>query len=515
LTPRSPSVRRVPLAWALALVALFALRLPHLAGPLDDPHSWRQADTVYYTWDFWRHGLDVLHPRVCWLGGHGTLIFEFALPEAIAALLDRAFGYSVLWDRLVALAFTALWALWLHRLTRQIADAFTARAAVALALIAPLAQFFSRAPQVDFAAQAFAIGMLHHGLRALRGGGRGQAMAAAACGSLAALIKGPYLIPVFPPLALGALGAASFADLVAVAGAVATSAVAFVVWRAHVNAVNGAAPDWFFLSGYYKEVNPWWWYVGEWRQRLSAANWIRLFRRLALEISSPAGLLLGAAGALLARPAGDRAPGARAIALAWVAGTLLYVLVFFPLNVIHDYYQIPLVAPVALLSALGLRALTREGRLPAVRALAWLAFAGALALSLVAPRHQGYYRIDALRESAARAIDARVPEADLLLVVDHDSGYSDPRLLGRALRHGWALKAEEVTPAMVERLHALGARWLAWVSEPGVARLAPPAFLAGREVGGEALLDASHAGRGQPPLVLGTLHLYRLGDAPR
>ncbi|MCC6650551.1 MAG: hypothetical protein IT348_05335, partial [Candidatus Eisenbacteria bacterium] len=88
-----------PWAWPLALLGLFVLRLPHLFGPLDDPHSWRQADTVHYTWQFVRHGIDLLHPRVNWLGGHGTLIFEFPLPEGIAALFGRAFGYTPAWDR--------------------------------------------------------------------------------------------------------------------------------------------------------------------------------------------------------------------------------------------------------------------------------------------------------------------------------------------------------------------------------------------------------------------------------
>ena len=514
MTPRPSTASRFPLVWALVLVALFALRLPHLTGPLDDPHSWRQADTVYATWSFWRHGIDLLHPKVCWLGGHGTLIFEFPLPEAMAALLDRAFGYTPLWDRVVALAFTALWAFWLHRLARQLTDTFTARVATTLALIAPLAQFFSRAPQADFAAQAFAVGLLDHGLRALRGGGRGHAVMAGACGVLTALVKGPYLLPVLPPLALGALGA-SLADLAGVALALAASAVAFVAWRAHVNAVNGAAPDWSFLSGYYKEVNPWWWYVGEWRQRFAPASWIKLLRRLALEISSPAALLLAAGGALLPRPAGERVPGARALTLAWIAGTVLYVLVFFPLNVIHDYYQIPLVAPVALLAALGLRELTRDNRALAVRLAAALAFAAALALALAAPHHQGYYRVDELRQAAAEALDTTVPEGDLVVVVDHDSGYSDPRLLGRALRAGWAVRADEVTPALLARLTGLGARWLAWVSEPGLARLEPPAFLAGRESAGGLLVDLDRQVRGRPPSRLGTLHLYRLGASPR
>jgi hypothetical protein len=68
------------LAWLAAAVFLLALRIPHLSGPLDDPHSWRQCDTVGYSLAFARHGIDLLHPSVVWLGAHRTLILEFPLP---------------------------------------------------------------------------------------------------------------------------------------------------------------------------------------------------------------------------------------------------------------------------------------------------------------------------------------------------------------------------------------------------------------------------------------------------
>ena len=76
------------MAWAgwLAGLLLFIPRLRFLHGPLDDPHSWRQCDSVFYSLDLWKRGLDVLHPHVSWLGAHGTLILEFPATETLAAL---------------------------------------------------------------------------------------------------------------------------------------------------------------------------------------------------------------------------------------------------------------------------------------------------------------------------------------------------------------------------------------------------------------------------------------------
>src|SRR5262249_15000452 len=77
-------------AFAFAALALLALRVPHLTGELTDPHAWRQCDTVHFALDFYRRGFDLLHPAVCWLGAHRTILLNFPLSEAITALLYRA-----------------------------------------------------------------------------------------------------------------------------------------------------------------------------------------------------------------------------------------------------------------------------------------------------------------------------------------------------------------------------------------------------------------------------------------
>ena len=494
-------IKRMRDAWWAAAGALLLSRLAHLGGPLDDPHSWRQCDTVVYSLNFHRHGIDLLHPAVCWLGAQRTLIFEFPLVEALSALLYRVTGPTPVADRLVALGFFLVATAYFHRIARRLAGHRPAWLATLVWLALPLAQFYSRAAHVDFAATAFAHALLYHGIRAFERRSARHALLAAVAGALAAMIKAPYVLPVLAPLALAGLAVPTLATLTLAGVALGGTALAFALWRHHVDVINAAAPDWGFLPGYYKEVNPLWWYFGDLHQRLEPATWIQLARRFVFDVATP----LGAFGALAGlgwhdrRTSSSRAEPmrleARAFALVWLAGAVLYLVVFFPLNVIHNYYQIPFLAPVALLAGLGLDRVWRRH-----------AVAGAVAVALVvagafwAVHSLGYYRVDWLRVEAGREIAARVPRGELVVASDHGSGYSDPRLLARADREGWSLAIPDLAPGRLDTLASLGARWVAVVTDPEHPDLASPAFLLPRRV---ASVPLQHAGR-----PLGTLDLY-------
>jgi len=491
----------------LALVLALVLRLPHLRGPLDDPHSWRQCDTSEITRGFVRGGIDVLHPQVAWLGAHRTLIFEFPLPEAIAAVAGRALGSDPLWDRLVALGFSALAAFYLYLAAREIAGADVARVATVLFAFVPLLQFYSRAAHVDPCALAGAHGLLYHAIRASRGGGLRHGVAGALLGAMAAMVKGPYLAPVLGPLAL-LLARSDTRGRVLGALPVVLSAVAFVVWRRHVNAVNALAPDWTWLPGYYKEVDPWWWYVGEWSQRLQSGAWRTLAQRLVLEVATPIGLVAAAIG-LWRAPRAD-SPDARGPVWLWLVATFAYLAVFFPLNVQHNYYQLPFAAPVAVAAAAGIVALAGMGG-RAARGFAMAMLLGVIALACVTPGRRGYYRVDEMRVRAGEVLARLTPRDALLVAVDRGTEYTDPRLLHRADRHGWAARPEDVSEALLARLVGEGATHVGWVQEPRVARLEPPAFLADRAETREALYSVV-AGK---QTLIAEVHVFALAPVVR
>jgi hypothetical protein len=157
--------RRRLLYLLFCLALLLATRAGHLTGPVDEPHSWRQCDTAYYALDFHREGIDLFHPAVCWMGGHRTLALEFPLPEALMALAFDLFGFHLAVARLVTLLFFCGSAVYLFLLVRRLFGERAAWPALAVYLVLPLGQFYSRALHVDFSAVFFAHAMAWHLLR--------------------------------------------------------------------------------------------------------------------------------------------------------------------------------------------------------------------------------------------------------------------------------------------------------------------------------------------------------------
>jgi 4-amino-4-deoxy-L-arabinose transferase-like glycosyltransferase len=446
---------------------------------------------------------------VCWLGGHRTLILEFPLPEAMSALLVRAFGEDPRWDRIVTLAFFLISTLYFHAFVRRIVSERTARLSTLAYLALPLAQYYSRAAHIDFAAIACAHGLLYHVARSSDSPSARHTSAATAWGVLGALIKGPYLLPILGPLVLVCAANPSSSSLAVSAIPLAATAVTFLVWRHLVDGINAQAPDWYFLPGYYKEANPLWWYVGTLAQRLDLRSWRMLVHHIFREVLTPLGAVLALIGGVWPRQAPTDTPReglgywtGTQYALVWLLGAGVGLLVFFPLNVIHNYYQLPFVAPVALLVGIGADRLWE--RLPRWRPLpaGALVFAAFLAFAMGSVVPLGYYRIDWLRVTAGREIATVVPRGDLIVASDFSSRHTDPRLLARADRAGWPLAIPNLTPARLDTLARLGARWVAVVTDPDHPALAPPAFL---EPWRAARLPIEHDGR-----RLGELHVFRL-----
>jgi hypothetical protein len=505
------------LAWLFVAAALIALRIPHLVGPLVDPHSWRQCDTVHTSLDFYHRGLDVLHPAVCWLGAHRTILLNFPLGEAITSQVYRVFGPDPMWDRIVQLAFFILSAVWLHALAAHLAGTRAARLTTLAYFALPLGQYFSRVPHIDFSVLAFVNGALYYANLACSRRSTAAALAAAACGVLAALVKAPYLGTTAFALIVLLIATWSLPNLLRLGLAYGVPAVVFLFWREYVDKVNATVPDWYFLPDFYKEVNPLWRYTGTLAERQDIRNWIKLAKRMVYEIATPLGCLFalampmwGRVASLAATPAADgttaRRPDARWFVIAWLAGCVLYVLVFFRLNAWHNYYQTPFLAPIALLIALGVDALwDRLPRLGAVP-LTGILFAAFLVIAAWLPSRLGYDQVDWLRTEAGPVIAARVPEGQLVVAGDFNTlPPTDPRLLFRAGREGWPMRVHEITAERLDKLRPYGARWVVVLTDPQHPDIQPPAFLEPMRVATDPVM---HAGR-----QIGMVYVYDLTRA--
>ena len=100
-----PNISIKDIWFPILVLVLVGIRFVHFGEIVDEPHSWRQCDTANYIWAYYQDGIDLLHPSVCWMGGHKTTILEFPLPEAIISIFYKLFGPDLFWARLVFLAF--------------------------------------------------------------------------------------------------------------------------------------------------------------------------------------------------------------------------------------------------------------------------------------------------------------------------------------------------------------------------------------------------------------------------
>lgn len=467
------------------LLAVAASRLPLVAPRIDEPHGWRQAETAQIARTFAEEGIDLLRPSVSWLGLHKTLVLEFPLPEGVMALLYRALGHEDLAAaRLVTLAFFVGATLYLFLLVREIFDAEVAFLAAATFCALPLGIYYSRAVHVDPAVLCFSHAAAWHAVRGIERRRLAPLAAASAWAVLAVLVKAPTAFALGLPVA--AWLATRFDRRIALGLALAAlpALVSFAAWRVHAAAVNGAVPDLSFVPGFAadfrKHVDGSEWYFGTLAMRADPGQWAVLARRVREEVAGPAGLLLALLPVLMA-PLAVRTWGLRPLAFlaSWGAGVGLYVLVFFPLNVVHDYYQLPLLAPTALACALGVALVRREWARLAPRA-SWV-IAAVLLLALVASsalmtRRHFFYGDPTRAEAGALAWTHTPPGALLVAAVEGSDRTDDPRLLYRTGRYGWSVPVAALDPALLERLRGLGASHaLAVVSgepPPNVAALA-------------------------------------------
>jgi 4-amino-4-deoxy-L-arabinose transferase-like glycosyltransferase len=440
---------------ALAVV-MIAQRLVHFGPDLDLPHVWRQSDTAHYARDFAENGLDLLHPAVCWMGPHRTLVLECPLPEAVVAVGYRLFGVDLRAARAVTLLFFLLSAWFFERLVAEVVGRGVARWALLGYLGMPLSLFFSRAVHIDFAALAFAHGMAWCWVRAVARGSRTWLIAGVVLSVPAVLVKAPYAACLLPVVALVGLRSSNRRRVWPVLPLLLVPVAVFIAWQVHALRVNASAPDWSFIPTYRTFVHNSHWYFGGWRMRLNLPLWGEVMGRLVSEGVGLVGLLPVAIGTMLAVGRRQLWPVA-----AWLTGMGFYLAVFFNLNVVHDYYQIPFLAPLAVCLGLGLSWLgkTFGHTSKAATALASVLMVACAVSWIATAEHRYYGRLEAVDEAGLLVRDHTPPDA-LVIVSFGGLDCRSPHVLYPAHRDGWSIPDRDLAPELLDRLRRLGAGYL-------------------------------------------------------
>jgi hypothetical protein len=442
---------------AAAIMLLIVVRLFHLSAPIELPHSWRQCETANYSLSFYKDGMNPLKPSVSWLGNHGVHLYEFPLVEWISATLYHFFGPDIIWDRLVSLAFFLGSAWYLFLFVQLLSSRRKAVLTLIIYLALPMGIYYSRAPMIDFSAIFFSHVMIYYFLLGFRQR-RGKYIVTGVLAAIfACIIKVPYPF-VFSLLVIYELFKnMPVKKILAWLPLLLVPAIMFGAWRYHVQVVNNSRPDWEFLKDLPK-TDPPVFYYGTLDQRLQGVNWMKIHKTIVSEVCGDGGYGLFLVGLMLIL---FKLKAYRQFLL-WLLGGVIYLLTFFNLNVLHNYYQIPFIALCAFFMAHGLDELAglfgKKDISRQTAALALLLFFLITDNILIAERT--YYRRDSRSYYLGIVVQEYTPPESLLVFALPWGKPQDPRFLFNARRNGWNINSQTITRTAIEELRKAGANFL-------------------------------------------------------
>jgi len=436
------------LFWGI-LIFLVILRVFHLGNEVDDPHAWRQYDTKQYIEGYYYDDADFLEPTVCWMGQHKTLLLEFPLPEYAVAQLFKIFGPHLVVARLFFLLFFGLALLYFYKSLRILFNNKVPELATLLAGIVPLSLFYSRAIHIDFFAISFAMAMLYFAMKAIREKHFYALIVSVACGTIGLLTKAPYTFYFALPILYFAYSEGRMKWFIYRAPLYLIAVVSLFVWIQYSKSVNSQIPDWQFIPNFNKFRDMSYWYFGTMQQRYVVDNWTLLGERLYSEVLGSVGAIIGAVGVIFYR---------KSVAYKWslllLLGTIIYVCIFFNLNVKHNYYQLPFIFPMALFMAMGVHWISDRFANDEISGkVLTMIISGLIVFQSIQFAESNYYSVHRESKKVAEEIKKFSSRDDGIIVCYGGLTPQCPLILQEAQRYGWSIPVVDFTPEIACQLY--------------------------------------------------------------
>jgi len=134
---------------AIAFAVGLCLRLIGLHYPPYDNHSFRQCQTLSTLEDFYRNGIDFLHPHAIYAGYPGVYVLELPLFQSLGATLYQWFGPHLELIRILNILIGALTTLILYRTSLRWFDRTIATLGALIYWLAPLNIVYHRSTLLD------------------------------------------------------------------------------------------------------------------------------------------------------------------------------------------------------------------------------------------------------------------------------------------------------------------------------------------------------------------------------
>lgn len=404
------------------LIASAALALPTLEQPLLEAHGFRQTFTAYPALIFHEMGIDLLHPQVPVFGPPWDVPFEFPLFQAAGAMLMNLGLAPDVAMRATGLACFLLTGWLLYRLALRLAGSLTATVALGAFLFSPFGILWGRTSMIEYLATAGGLGFLLAGM-AWRDGRRSGFWLAMLAGSIATLVKvtsgGVFLLPLL--VYRGAWRDWRSYGLIGVPVALS------IAWTEYADAVKASSEATAWLTTAATRE----WFFGYITDRFDPASWAPILRTMMLDLTGLALFAWVPLSVLAARQLEHQR-----FAMAFLAASLVPVLVVMPVYAGHSYYLAAISPMIALAVGLSVAWLwERRARV----ALTALAGGWAVAAVLVADHWLRIYQpvIDPSATLAAAAFVAQHSDPGDTVAI---SGRTwDPAVWYYARRRGVAL----------------------------------------------------------------------------
>jgi hypothetical protein len=461
-----------PWIWlGLIILVALVLRIYHVSYPLNDLHAFRQTQTAGLIRDFYRDGINLLYPRIITLGDPGYVVLEFPLYQAISAILYHVFNPNVIYARLASIFFGLLSIIFVYRLTKRFLDHKTAIFAALFFAFMPLNIFFNRVPIPDTLTILLSLIMLDFMIEGINNRKNIFLFFGIIAGSLGLMMKSPYVAPLFLPVIYIVYRRErklkAFFDIRFVAAFIIPVTM-MILWQQHANSVN----EKYFNNDYYPfselysavvvKLHPFnTWYFGTIAQRLDISNYLIIIQRIFKEILSMAGLFFLIAGfiTLIKKKIA-------AFFLIWLCSVLLSILLFFNLNIIHNYYQLPLTPILAIFCGAGATYLSSFFQnkkvaftLTAVFISFYLIMSYSIALEFFEKTNESVV--------VGQFIDRSMEGSAMLAVSQPGESLWSPELIYHSDRHGFYVPHSRLNEEMIEYLRRRNIKALALVDYKG------------------------------------------------
>lgn len=416
---------------SLVIILGFALRLYKINNPIADWHSWRQADTASVTRIYVEEGINLLYPRYHDISSiqtgkqnlEGYRMVEFPFYNAIGAVLTNSFQSISLevWSRLITIFCALTTSFILYLIGKRYLGKWGGILSAFFYLFIPFNIYFTRVILPDPMGVMFGVIALWLFIKYVDDAGEFFLYLSAVFIASMILIKpyfGFYLIPM-AYLALNKFGWKGFLknkNLIIKSIIFAVISLApFLIWRKWESNFPEGIPffTWAF-NGNHIRFKPsfWYWIFGE---------------RLGHLILGSLGIIPFAFGVLNTK--------VKNYFIHWfLGGTLVYVIVVASANVMHDYYQIPVIPAISLGLAAGSIYLWNQKIFNQILARIMLVFSIGVMLITGWNQITGNYAINhpEILEAGAE-IDQTLPK-DAVIIAPYNG---DTAFLYATKRKGW------------------------------------------------------------------------------